>query len=79
MISVAEQKSQIPKQVAATLKRQASKYNARTAEVSRLRAELDEAVAAAREGGGTFREIAALAERSVAWVQGSLERSKGSN
>lgn len=58
------------------LKRLASKYNARTDEVDNLRVQLDDLVLAARDSGGTFREIAALANRSVAWVQGSLQRSQ---
>lgn len=60
---------------AAALERLAAKYNKKTNEVDALRAELDVAVREARGEGGTFREIAALANRSVAWVQGSLQRS----
>lgn len=58
------------------VKRIASKYNTRTAEADDLRVQLDAAVLAARESGVTFREIASLASRSIAWVQGSLERSR---
>ncbi len=55
----------------------ANKYNTKMAEADTLRAQLDAVVLDARVNeGGTFREIAALASRSVAWVQGSLERSK---
>lgn len=69
-------KSNLSVQQSGALKRLASKYNTRTSEADDLRVQLDELVAAARESGGTFREIAALAGRSVAWVQGSLERTK---
>lgn len=58
------------------LKRLAYKYNTRTSEVDAIRSQLDKEVVAARDAGGTFREIAALASRSVAWVQGSLQRSQ---
>ncbi len=70
--------SKIPSKDATALKRLAGKYNLRMAEADDLRPQLDALVAAAKEAGGTFREIAALAERSVAWVQGSLERTKKS-
>ena len=66
----------LPTQQASALQRLASKYNTRTAEADDLRVQLDSLVVDAREAGGTFREIASLANRSVAWVQGSLERSK---
>ena len=59
------------------IKRLAGKYNTRTSEADDLRVQLDGLVAEARAAGGTFREIAALANRSVAWVQGSLQRSQG--
>ncbi len=66
----------LPTQQATALKRLAGKYNTRTSEADDLRVHLDALVLAARGAGGTFREIATLANRSVAWVQGSLERSK---
>lgn len=70
-------KTSLPPKQATALKRLAEKYNKKTEEVDALRAELDAVVAQARtEGGGTFREIATLANRSVAWVQGSLQRSQ---
>lgn len=75
MIAVATKTSLPPKQATA-LKRLAEKYNKKTSEVDALRAELDTEVAQARAEGGTFREIATLADRSVAWVQGSLQRSQ---
>jgi hypothetical protein len=68
--------SRISQRDATALKRLAGRYNTRMAEADDLRLQLDELVAIAKESGGTFREIAALADRSVAWVQGSLERSK---
>jgi hypothetical protein len=68
--------SKLPPKDALRLKRLAGKYNTRMAEADSLRVEVDDAVAVARNEGGTFREIAALADRSVAWVQGSLERTK---
>lgn len=61
---------------ATELKRVAAKYNARMSEADDLRSQLDVLVANAKASGGTFREIAALASRSVAWVQGSLERTR---
>ena len=61
---------------AGELKRLASKYNTRTAEADDLRVQLDAVVKEAREEGGTFRQIADIANRSVAWVQGSLVRSQ---
>ena len=64
-------------QQAGAIKRLASKYNTRTSEADDLRLQLDAVVLEARTAGGTFREIAALANRSVAWVQGSLQRSQG--
>jgi CHASE3 domain sensor protein len=73
---MAKSESSLPSKQANDLKRLASKYNTRTDEVDALRAQLDALVLAARESGGTFREIAALAGRSVAWVQGSLQRSQ---
>jgi hypothetical protein len=73
---MADTKTPSSKQITASLKRLAAKYNARTDEVDQLRAELDALVYQAREAGSTFREIATLADRSVAWVQGSLERTK---
>lgn len=63
-------------QQAGAIKRLASKYNTRTSEADDLRVQLDDVVLEARAAGGTFREIAALASRSVAWVQGSLQRSQ---
>lgn len=73
---MAEAKSKLASKDATALKRLAGKYNTRTAEADLLRKQLDALVASARAAGGTFREIAILADRSVAWVQGSLERSK---
>lgn len=73
---MAASKSGLPSQQATALKRLAAKYNTRMAEADDLRAQLDLLVLAARESNGTFREIAALANRSVAWVQGSLQRSQ---
>jgi hypothetical protein len=73
---MAKSESSLPTKQANDLKRLATKYNARTSEVDDLRIKLDEEVVAARDAGGTFREIAALANRSVAWVQGSLQRSQ---
>lgn len=64
-------------QQTAALKRLASKYNTKTAEADALRSQLDGLVLAAKNSGGTFREIATIANRSVAWVQGSLQRSQG--
>ena len=72
---MATSKSNIPPKTATALKRVAAKYNARTREADELRADLDVLVEEAKETG-TFREIAALANRSVAWVQGSLQRSQ---
>ncbi len=68
-------KSKLSAQQAGAIKRLASKYNTRTSEADDLRVRLDGVVLEARAAGGTFREIAALASRSVAWVQGSLQRS----
>lgn len=74
---MAEPKSSLTAKQARTIKVIAGKYNTKMAEADTLRAQLDAVVLEARvDGGGTFREIAALANRSVAWVQGSLERSK---
>lgn len=73
---MAETKSNLPPKQARALKVLAGKYNTKTAEADHLRVQLDELVLAARDAGGKFREIASLASRSVAWVQGSLERSK---
>lgn len=69
-------KSNLSTQQAGAIKRLASKYNTRTSEADDLRVQLDSLVVDARAAGGTFREIAALANRSVAWVQGSLQRSQ---
>lgn len=68
--------SKLPAKDATALKRLAGKYNTRTAEADAYRAQLDALVAEAKGKGATFREIATLADRSVAWVQGSLERTK---
>lgn len=73
---MAESKSNLPPKQALALKRLAAKYNSRTREADALRADLDELVLEARNSDGTFREIATLADRSVAWVQGSLQRSQ---
>lgn len=73
---MAKSESSLPAKQANDLKRLATKYNSRTSEVDDLRVQLDSLVLDARNSGGTFREIAALAERSVAWVQGSLQRSQ---
>ena len=73
---MAENKSTLTAKQAGDVRRIASKYNKRCSEADDLRAQLDAAVLAARESDGKFREIAALANRSVAWVQGSLERSR---
>jgi hypothetical protein len=74
---MADTKPTLPPKQANALKRLAGKYNTRTAEADQLRSELDALVLEARNTpGGTFRAIADLADRSVAWVQGSLERSK---
>lgn len=73
---MADTKSNLSSQQAGAIKRLASKYNTRTSEADDLRAQLDILVVEARAAGGTFREIAALANRSVAWVQGSLQRSQ---
>lgn len=75
MMTVAT-KASLPTKQANAVKRLADRYNTRTTEVDSLREELDKVVLDAREAGGTFREIAALANRSVAWVQGSLQRSQ---
>lgn len=74
-MAVASKTSLTPKQ-ANDLKRLAGKYNRQTNEVDATREELDVVVAKARAAGGTFREIATLADRSVAWVQGSLQRTE---
>jgi hypothetical protein len=68
--------SSLSAQQAGAIKRLAGKYNTRTKEADDLRVQLDQLVAEARASGGTFREIAALANRSVAWVQGSLQRTE---
>lgn len=73
---MADSKSGLSTQQAAAIKRLASKYNTRTSEADDLRVQLDALVVEARESQATFREIAALANRSVAWVQGSLQRSQ---
>lgn len=74
---MAETKPTLPAAKANAIKRVAAKYNKATGEADRLREELDELVLEARGiPGGTFRVIASLADRSVAWVQGSLERSQ---
>lgn len=73
---MAETKSSLSTQQAGAIKRLASKYNTRTSEADDLRVQLDGLVLEARAAGGTFREIASLASRSVAWVQGSLQRSQ---
>lgn len=73
---MADSKSGLSTQQVGAIKRLASKYNTRTSEADDLRVQLDALVVEAREAGGTFREIAALANRSVAWVQGSLQRSQ---
>lgn len=73
---MAKSESSLPAKQANELKKLANKYNARTSEVDSLRVQLDSLVLDARASGGTFREIAALADRSVAWVQGSLQRSQ---
>lgn len=72
---MAKSESNLSPKQASDLKKLATKYNTKTSEVDALRAQLDDQVLAARDSGGTFREIASLAARSVAWVQGSLERS----
>lgn len=73
---MAATKSSLTAQQSTALKRLAGKYNTRTAEADQLRKELDALVLGAREAGVTFREIATWANRSVAWVQGSLQRSQ---
>jgi hypothetical protein len=73
---VAASNSSLPAQKAAALKRLAVKYNSCTQKADELRVQLDAVVQEAKDSGGTFREIATLAERSVAWVQGSLQRSQ---
>lgn len=73
---MAGSKSTLPPKQATELKRLAAKYNSRTREADELRVQVDEKVLEARDSGGTFREIATLADRSVAWVQGSLQRSQ---
>lgn len=72
---MAATKSSLSPQKARALKNLANKYNTRTAEADDLRVQLDALVAEARDEGETFRSIATIASRSVAWVQGSLERS----
>ncbi len=72
---MAQVKAGLPPKQARSLKQLAAKYNKVTDEADMLRSKLDVLVVDARESGGTFREIATLADRSVAWVQGSLERS----
>jgi CHASE3 domain sensor protein len=69
-------KAALPAKQANALKQWADKYNKQTNEVDTTREKLDKVVLDARNAGGTFREIAALANRSVAWVQGSLQRSQ---
>lgn len=73
---MASTKTSLPTKQATAIKRLAGKYNTRTAEADDLRVQLDALILDARAAGGTFREIAALANRSVAWVQGSLQRSQ---
>jgi hypothetical protein len=74
---MAETKPTLTAAQARTLKSLAAKYNAATAKADELRAKLDDVVFETRNSpGGTFRAIAELADRSVAWVQGSLERSE---
>lgn len=75
-MTMAKATSILPAQQASALKRLAAKYNTRTSEADDLRLQLDDLVLEARAAGGTFREIAALAGRSIAWVQGSLQRSQ---
>lgn len=72
---MATSKSNLSAKEANALRRLADRYNATTAKADELRVQLDAMVLATRESGGTFREIASLASRSVAWVQGSLQRS----
>lgn len=69
-------KSRLSDKQANALKRKVAKYNTRTAEVEALRPEVDAAVREAIESGGTFREVAEISDRSIAWVQGSLQRSQ---
>lgn len=71
--------SSLSPQKARALQRLAGKYNTRMAEADDLRVQLDVLVADAKDEGGTFREIASLADRSVAWVQGSLGRTKNAS
>lgn len=73
---MAESKTNLTPKRAQELRRLAAKYNSRTREADELRVQLDAVVSTARDEGGTFREIASLADRSVAWVQGSLQRSE---
>jgi len=73
---MADTKSNLTAKQARTLKVLAGKYNTKTAEADALRSQLDVLVFEARNEGGKFREIANIADRSVAWVQGSLERTK---
>lgn len=75
MIGMGE-KTRLSTKQADALKRLAAKYNKVTSEANSLRTELDSLVLNTRAAGGTFREIALLANRSVAWVQGSLQRSQ---
>lgn len=73
---MAETQTNLSPKEANALRRLADKYNRLTNEADEVRTQLDGLVFAARDSGGTFREIAALATRSVAWVQGSLERTE---
>jgi hypothetical protein len=70
--------SNLSKSQQSAIRRVADKYNKRTVEADDLRRQLDGLVLEARASDppGTFREIAALASRSIAWVQGSLARSQ---
>jgi hypothetical protein len=53
----------------------AAKHRKAKDAATKARDEVDKTILAARKAGGTYREIAAEAGVSTAWVQDALERS----
>lgn len=67
-----------PKTLTPTMKALASTYGKYTDSRSKtwgLRDEVDDLIVKARAEGVTFRQITALTGRSIAWVQGAVERA----
>lgn len=64
-------------QLMTRLGRRFEKYKKLQAEAKAMRPELDAMIQDALAAGATYRDVAAVCGRSLAWVQGSVARSKG--